>query len=730
MVGGGFRVRSSRSRGLAILASAAGIACALTSIPALAQPAGPTCREVDRSEYADRLRAMWLCECIGNWTGLKTEGRSIGPPFLTDADWRTTPASYPPFVFIDYIWNQNPWGADDDTDVEYVYLHLMDTLGVNRLSPEQIRQGWVAHINRAIWVSNASARQLMNAPGAVRPPMSAAAQGLAGWVNPPTDLSTMIDAQLTTEMFGALCPGMPERALAMADLPIRATATGYAVHAAQFYVVLYSLASQVDPALAPADKAVWLVREARKYIPDTSKSADVIDFVLDDYLSNPDKTDWARTRDRVAERYQTSAATHGFVYQAWYESSVNLATGLIALLYGNLDLPRTVQIGTLSGWDSDNGTATMSGLLGLIHGRSMLELLSQQCDRFWISRTRDNLPDHTPEDTDAEDTFTLMARRMLPIVDREVADAGGRVRVDAPAPDGGPRGAWLLPPGGAGPGIDQARALDRSPTTRLSRLSANLSVRAAGSTVIASCSLSGTPQVGVGSSDVNVIADGVEHDFAGLESAGQNKGFFSTQRAEGRPAAQITTLAVEYSRPVTVHTVRFIEGDHFGPGTAAGGGGAVEGGWFTSAAVELKVNGVWTPALVTQSEAFDPVRPFQIIDWVLATPTLATGVRITGSAGGSAAFVTCTELDTFAGPVALGIDPPAVPPIGPGGPWDLNADGVANVEDLYTVLERTPASTTNAAPNQPGDLNADGVIDATDVRLMVKYVRWNEAGRQ
>ena len=47
------------------------------------------------------------------------------------------------------------------------------------------------------------------------------------------------------------------------------------------------------------------------------------------------------------------------------DASVNLATGVMALLYGNGDYKRTVQIATLSGWDSDNSTASLGGLFGL-----------------------------------------------------------------------------------------------------------------------------------------------------------------------------------------------------------------------------------------------------------------------------------------------------------------------------------------------------------------------------
>ena len=298
---------------------------------------------VDITIYEDKLRAMWLGAAIANWTGLTTEAARTDAPFYTDADWQTMQSvPWKEDALIDYVF-QDPWLADDDLDIEYVYLHIMDQHGTARLTADQITTGWQTHINEFIWVSNAQARALMDQ--GVQPP----ATGMLA--NNPDAL--MIDAQLSTEIFGAIAPGMPSIALQLADLPIRTTATGYAAHAAQFHVLLYSLASQIDYDEPKVAQILWLVNEARLYLPDTSKTAGVIDFVIADYLDNEDKDDWERTRDAVYTRYHLQASQNGFVYQGWTESSVNLATGLIALLYGEGDFRRTVQIGTLSGWDSD-----------------------------------------------------------------------------------------------------------------------------------------------------------------------------------------------------------------------------------------------------------------------------------------------------------------------------------------------------------------------------------------
>ncbi len=663
-------------------------------------------RVLDRADYVERVRGMWLGECIANWTGLQTEGRRWGPPFFTDADWGTTPPGYPPGFTLGFVTWGEPWAADDDTDIEYVYLHLHTQHQTQRLTPEQIRDGWRAHINRFIWVSNVASRELMEPPRSIRPPATSLAQGLTHGITWWLNYSLMIDAQLTTEIFGAMCPGMPGRALEMADLPIRTTAHGHAALASQVYVIMYSLAPVAPRGMSTAEQTRWLYREARKFVPDGSKTADIMDFVLADYLANPDHNDWERTRDLCYTRYvATGPGNPGYVYRDWYESSINLATGLIALLYGEGDFRRTVQIGTLSGWDSDNGTATMGGLIGLLVGDAGIRAQFGEplSSNFWILRTRDDLPDYFPGQP-YEDRFDLMAARMREIADREIVDAGGRIATSATdgLPWFGADGGALLPPGGAGDGLHPARAREMNPLLRLMGRSANNRVRAEGGTVAAACSVSCSPVCCYGSADPAQIANGYEHDFRGLEDTGAGRGVLFTQGC-GLPPGTAISLQVTYDREVAVERVRFIEGDHYTDTP-------FRGGWFDSLGLELRVGGVWVPAAFATSEALDPGRPFQIIDLVLPAAMNASGIRISGPAcgtgGATEAFITCLELDAFA------------PESTPGGAThDLDGDGSVGVEDLYAWVA------------SPVDLNEDGAADVHDAELLRDAVRWGEAGR-
>ena len=115
----------------------------------------------------------------------------------------------------------------------------------------------------------------------------------------------MIDAQLTTEIFGLFAPGQPEIALKMAKLPIQTTARGNAEYIAQFYVVMHSLVAKSTFKNKPKTKNQKVLfdaaQEARKLLPDSAYSAKMYDFVYRQYQQS---IPWEQTRDSLYKRYQ------------------------------------------------------------------------------------------------------------------------------------------------------------------------------------------------------------------------------------------------------------------------------------------------------------------------------------------------------------------------------------------------------------------------------------------
>lgn len=395
----------------------------------------PTDRVLSRPKYLDRMYGFWLGECIANWTGLVTEMDKIGNigeirtgAFYTRADWgkpdqlniwggglNTGISSTIDFVFR----NENEvWGADDDTDIEYIYQYLLFSNKTSVLTGAQIREGWLKHIRadeeNYLWVSNQKAFDLMK----------------AGMLPPETSLPRnnpefqMIDAQLTTEIFGLFAPARPDVALTMAHLPIRTTAKENAEWIAEFYVIMHSLASRSDENQSMKERLTWMADEARRRLPDSSYSAKMYDFVKSRYKAG---IPWEQTRDEVYQRYQVDQADgYDLTAQKLYcnacaAAGINFASSIISLLYGEGDIRETIKIGALAGWDSDNPTATWGGLLGFMLGRAGVESAfgRKLSGRFNIHRTRTGFPN------EGMDTFENMARTGIFIIDRVVQEQMG-----------------------------------------------------------------------------------------------------------------------------------------------------------------------------------------------------------------------------------------------------------------------------------------------------------------
>jgi hypothetical protein len=170
--------RVSRFR-LFALASATGLL--LAAAPAYAQ------RTLTRAAYLDKLHGMWFGQLIANHSGRSVEGhyttREPAPDSVFAWVIKTTPA--------------DPWTGDDDTSFEYLYLHTLETYGLNPTSAN-IKQEWSDHVVAyyGIFIANLQAKILMG----------------YGFAPPDTGSyrynfhAYAIDAQITTESLGAMSP--------------------------------------------------------------------------------------------------------------------------------------------------------------------------------------------------------------------------------------------------------------------------------------------------------------------------------------------------------------------------------------------------------------------------------------------------------------------------------------------------------------------------------------------
>ena len=165
------------------------------------------------------------------------------------------------------------------------------------LSPKDIRDGWLKHMKieeeNFLWVSNQKAFDLMN-QGFLPPETS----------NPKfNEHFDMIDAQLTTEIFGLLSPTNYKYALKMSNLPVRTTSRGDAALISEFYIIIHSLASTINKS-NPIDKELIKISDLASDVLDkNSYSFKMYDYVKKKFESG---IKWEQTRDSIYNRYQVN----------------------------------------------------------------------------------------------------------------------------------------------------------------------------------------------------------------------------------------------------------------------------------------------------------------------------------------------------------------------------------------------------------------------------------------
>jgi hypothetical protein len=247
----------------------------------------------------------------------------------------------------------------------------------------------------------------------------------------------MIDAQLTTELFGILAPFRPDIASTLAYLPIRTTAYAEAADIANFYVVIHALAAGIDHTKPIQPQLLQIAKQARAELPANQYPAKMFDFVWSLHQSG---IPWEAARDQLYQRYQLDAKD-GYEITAkklycngCFAAGINFAASLVSLFYGAGDMQQTIKIAVLAGWDSDNPAATWGGLYGFILGKTGVEQAFKRrfSSKFNIHRTRKGFANN------GIDNFDQMALMATAIVEQVVIQ---QMAVKLPA--SGP--CWNIP---------------------------------------------------------------------------------------------------------------------------------------------------------------------------------------------------------------------------------------------------------------------------------------------
>lgn len=340
-------------------------------------------RTISSAELRDRIRGGWAGQMIGDIQGLPFEFR-----------YKDEPGPLP-----DFTPNLPICRSDDDTDIEWVHLHLMNRLGTAKAPYPDLARQWVRSMNQKIWVSNKKARELMG-QGIIPPWTSHPA------LNPHARYN--LSGQFCAEMYGFVAPGLPREAADIGSHYVRVTIRGEPMQACAYWTSMISMAFFDD-------NIERLARESLAAVDPESETAEMIRDVLKWYHESPD--DWRALREKVQKEYRDR--------RKWNMNSTisNGAFVLAALLYGKGDFVQTMRLAFAMGYDADCNAATCGAVLGVMLGaKKMAANPGWELPQLYTNDTRDGLP--------KRQTLDEIVAMTEHVARKVIQDAGGTIEGD------------------------------------------------------------------------------------------------------------------------------------------------------------------------------------------------------------------------------------------------------------------------------------------------------------
>jgi hypothetical protein len=297
---------------------------------------------IDVAVLRDKIAGAWIGQMIGNMYGLPHENKYVNAPGLEK--W---PYGYS--KSLDKLKKYEGAFSDDDTDVEYMYLLQMQKFG-----PEptyaQLRDAWMYHIRDRVWLANRGALGLMHF--GYSPPYTGDKNLNPHWFQ--------IDPQLINEIWAFTAPGMVQYAADKSDWAARITSDDWGVEPTLFYGAMYSAAFFEND-------MTKLIGIGLNALPESGRFRATVNEMIALHKKHPQK--WQDAWQEMAQKYYIDEPD---LTKTIWNANLNGACAVLAILYGENNFQRTLDLSCAMGFDADNQAATIAGLMGIILGFNQL----------------------------------------------------------------------------------------------------------------------------------------------------------------------------------------------------------------------------------------------------------------------------------------------------------------------------------------------------------------------
>ena len=276
--------------------------------------------------YKDKVQACWIGKNIGGTIGTPYEGQRE----LLDVKGFTSEPGSPL--------------ANDDLDLQLVWLHALENEGAQKISCELLGEYWLDLIT-PYW--NEYGIGKTNMQRGLIPPTSG---------DFDNDWKNSNGAWIRTEIWACVAPATPELAVKFAIEDAKVDhGTGEGTYAAAFVAAMQSSAFVLSSARECIDIAF-------SAIPETSRVYKSVRAVIDCYDSGKE---WQTARNTVLDMNKDLGS-------GWFEAPSNVAYTVLGLLYGENDFKKSIILATNCGDDTDCTAGTVGATLGILYGSSII----------------------------------------------------------------------------------------------------------------------------------------------------------------------------------------------------------------------------------------------------------------------------------------------------------------------------------------------------------------------
>ena len=255
-----------------------------------------------------------------------------------------TYAGDPNYPGYDRFWENGVIASDDDFHVDIFNQHILAEHGPN-VSYYDIKEEWKEHYVHD-WGAGFMAAYLTRHADLLPPFTGMREYGNAFY--------WCTEAYIENDTLGMATPGMPNKAIALAEKFGSVTGDFDGLIWAKFGAALYALAYTETTAYN-------VVTKASECLPDGSWPKVIYEKCL---LLYQTEANWRSAVTTVAAMKRNVDESDNVQTL----TDINNAIIILSLLYGNNDYENTLKISSLAGYDGDCNAATAAGIMGVIKG--------------------------------------------------------------------------------------------------------------------------------------------------------------------------------------------------------------------------------------------------------------------------------------------------------------------------------------------------------------------------